>query len=78
MNLAPLNGVSKGWRQLIVQPNGEIDRHTYTFCTLERLCEGLRRRDLFVSPKSAIYSAWYDSARQCNAGGVEPNCYGVG
>lgn len=50
MNLAPLNGISKGWQQLVVQPNGEIDRRAYTFCTLERLCEGLRRRDLFVSP----------------------------
>lgn len=50
MNAAPLSGVSKGWLQLIVQSNGEIDRRAYTFCTLERLCEALRHRDLFVTP----------------------------
>ncbi|WP_445302281.1 Tn3 family transposase [Microcoleus sp. F4-D5] len=27
-----------------------IDRRAYTFCTLERLCEGLRRRELFITP----------------------------
>lgn len=43
MDTAPLNGITKGWLQLIVQPNADIDRRAYTFCTLERLCEGLRR-----------------------------------
>jgi TnpA family transposase len=50
MDTAPLNGITKGWLQLIVQPNAEIDRRAYTFCTLERLCEGLRRRELFITP----------------------------
>lgn len=50
MDTAPLNGITKGWLQLIVQPNADIDRRAYTFCTLERLCEGLRRRELFITP----------------------------
>ena len=50
MDAAPLNGISKGWLKLIVQENTEIDRRAYTFCTLERLCDGLRRRELFISP----------------------------
>ncbi|MEA5516760.1 Tn3 family transposase, partial [Nodularia sp. UHCC 0506] len=50
MDNAPLNGITKGWLQLIVQPNADIDRRAYTFCTLERLCEGLRRRELFITP----------------------------
>ena len=50
MDAAPLDGISKGWLKLLVQENTEIDRRAYTFCTLERLCEGLRRRELFISP----------------------------
>lgn len=50
MDAAPLNGITKGWLQLIVQPNADIDRRAYTFCTLERLCEGLRHRELFITP----------------------------
>ena len=50
MDTAPLNGISKGWLKLIVQENTEIDRRAYTFCTLEGLCDGLRRRELFITP----------------------------
>jgi TnpA family transposase len=35
-------------RRLVVGADGEVDRHAYTFCVLERLRAGLRRRDLFV------------------------------
>lgn len=47
---APLNIVTKGWHRWVCLPNGEIDRRAYTFCVLEQLVEGLRRRDLYVSP----------------------------
>ena len=33
----------------MVTPDGSIDRRAYTFCVLEKLLEGLRRRALFVS-----------------------------
>ena len=32
----------------MIGPEGRIDRQFYTFCVLERLQDGLRRRDLFV------------------------------
>jgi hypothetical protein len=32
----------------VIGPEGRIDRQLYTFCVLERLQDGLRRRDLFV------------------------------
>ena len=41
--------MDKKWANWIVDENGIIDRRAYTFCVLEKLLEGLRRRDLFVS-----------------------------
>ncbi len=49
MNAAPLKIVDKKWAALVVASDGTIDRRAYTFCVLEKLLEGLRRRDLFVS-----------------------------
>lgn len=40
-----------GWSLWICPSEGEINRQAYTFCVLEKLVEGLRRRDLFVSPR---------------------------
>jgi TnpA family transposase len=50
MKDAPLTVVNKGWSRWVCPSEGEIDRRAYTFCVLEKLVEGLRRRDLFVSP----------------------------
>jgi hypothetical protein len=40
--------MTPAWKRVIIGPEGRIDRHLYTFCVLERLQDGLRRRDLFV------------------------------
>ncbi len=49
MDAAPLKIVDKKWAGWVIDENGSIDRRAYTFCVLEKLLEGLRRRDLFVS-----------------------------
>ena len=47
---APLDGVPSAWRRLVKPPReAEVDRRAYTLCTLERLQDNLRRRDVFVS-----------------------------
>src|SRR5258708_6021723 len=38
------------WQKLVIQPDGVMDRRFYTFCALERLQDGLSRRDIFVNP----------------------------
>ena len=50
MTPAPLAIVSKGWLRWVCSTAGEIDRRAYTFCVLEQLMNGLRCRDLYVSP----------------------------
>ncbi len=50
MKDAPLTIVSKGWSRWVCPAEGEIDRQAYTFCILEQLVNGLRCRDVFVSP----------------------------
>lgn len=82
MDAAPLNGITRGWLQLIVQPNTDIDRRAYTFCTLERLCEGLRRRELFLSPSirwgnphaKLLQGSYWESVRPqvCRALNLQP------
>jgi TnpA family transposase len=47
---APLEIVTKGWRNYVVGDNGDLDKKAYVFCCLDRLRSALRRRDLFVSP----------------------------
>jgi hypothetical protein len=42
---APREVLSRGWRQLVEQPDGSLDRKFYTFCVLERLHDGLQRQD---------------------------------
>ena len=50
MSQAPLEGVPSAWRRLVKPPRqAEVDRQAYTLCTLERLQDSLRRRDVFVS-----------------------------
>ena len=50
MEAAPLSAIGKSWVRWVVSSKGQIDRRAYTFCIIERLVEGLRRRDLFLSP----------------------------
>ncbi|MGB3613020.1 MAG: Tn3 family transposase, partial [Elainellaceae cyanobacterium] len=50
MTLAPLAIVSKGWLRWVCPTAGEVNRRAYTFCVLEQLMNGLRCRDLYVSP----------------------------
>lgn len=50
MRHAPLEGVPSAWRRLVKPPRqADVDRRAYTLCTLERLQESLRRRDVLVS-----------------------------
>ena len=50
MQHAPLDGVPSAWRRLVKPPRAtEVDRRAYTLCTLERLQDHLRRRDVFVT-----------------------------
>lgn len=64
MDAALLNGITKGWLQLITPPNTGIDRRAYTFCTLERLCERLRRNENFllvpISVEVMQRNPWYN------------------
>ncbi len=47
---APREIVSKAWQRHVVQGDGGIDAHAYTFCVLDELQTALRRRDVFVAP----------------------------
>lgn len=46
---APMQVVTRGWRQYILNEGG-FDRKAYVFCCLDRVRSALRRRDIFVSP----------------------------
>ncbi len=46
---APLAGMSRPWKRLVLGEPEPVNRCFYTFCLLERLRDGLRRRDLFVT-----------------------------
>lgn len=48
MSQAPQSLLTPAWKRVVIGPEGRIDRQLYTFCVLERLQDGLRRRDLFV------------------------------
>ena len=48
MSQAPLDLLPRPGERVVIGPDGRIDRRLYTFCVLERLQDGLRRRDLFV------------------------------
>ncbi len=50
MRQAPLDVVSRPWRRFVLGNKRSVDRRYYTFCTLERLQDALRRRDVFVLP----------------------------
>ena len=48
MSQAPQALLTPAWKRVVIGPEGRVDRRLYTFCVLERLQDGLRRRDLFV------------------------------
>ncbi len=48
MSQAPQALMTPAWKRVVIDSEGRIDRHLYTFCVLERLQDGLKRRDLFV------------------------------
>jgi len=50
MREAPLGVVNRPWRRLVLTQDHHVERRAYTFCTLERLQDGLRRREVFVAP----------------------------
>jgi len=54
---APRGVITRDWRSLVVDADNRIDRHGYTFCALDRLRDGLRRHDVFVTPSER----WADS-----------------
>lgn len=45
---APPAVVSRSWRRFVYGARGSVDERYYTFCTLDRLQDGMRRRDVFV------------------------------
>ena len=48
MSQAPRDLLTPAWKRVVIGPEHQFDRRLYTFCVLERLQDGLRRRDLFV------------------------------
>ena len=50
LSRAPLGHLPRSWRREVIGPDRQIDRRAYTVCVLERLQDGLRRRDVFVRP----------------------------
>ena len=45
---APLDVVDAGWKRLVIDKTGRVSQPAYTLCLLERLQDGLRRRDIYV------------------------------
>jgi hypothetical protein len=50
MQVAPMQIVNKLWRRYVIGKDEKIDRRFYTFCTLVRLQDSLKRRDIFIVP----------------------------
>jgi hypothetical protein len=44
----PLDIVTKPWRRIVFNKDGEVTRRGYMLCFLDRLQDGLRRRDVYV------------------------------
>jgi hypothetical protein len=71
MSEAPREVVNRAWQKLVIHPDGALDRRFYTFCVLERLQDGLARRDIFVNPSERwcnpraklLHGAGWDSLR---------------
>ncbi len=48
LSQAPSDVVPRAWRRFVIGQDQTIDRRAYTLCVLQRLQDGLRRRDVFV------------------------------
>ncbi len=48
LKAAPIGMVTKAWRRLVFDKDGQINRRGYTLCVMDRLQDALRRRDVFV------------------------------
>ena len=48
MHHAPVEGLPRAWRRVILNDAKQVERQAYTVCVAERLHESLRRRDVFV------------------------------
>ncbi|WP_133138078.1 Tn3 family transposase [Legionella rowbothamii] len=44
----PLEIITKSWKRLVFDPDGNITKQGYILCFLEKLQDSLRRRDLYV------------------------------
>jgi hypothetical protein len=56
MEEAPLSVVTKNWQKLVLSKDAP-DSRFYTLCALERLQDGLHRRDIFLA-KSERWAKW--------------------
>lgn len=52
---APISIISKPWRRLVYDKEGRINKKGYVLCLLEKLQDGLRRRDIYI-PQSDRWS----------------------
>jgi TnpA family transposase len=50
MDKAPTEVLNAAWKKLVMPADHTIDRRFYTFCVLERLQDGLSRRDVYATP----------------------------
>lgn len=50
MQKAPLQIVNKPWHRYVIGKDKKVDRRFYTFCTLVRLQDSLKRREVFIVP----------------------------
>jgi TnpA family transposase len=46
----PRDIITKPWQHHVLQEDGTVDFHAYTFCVLDELQTALKRRDVFVAP----------------------------
>jgi hypothetical protein len=46
----PLGVVTPAWKPHVQPDNGPVDAKAYVFCTLDRLRQALKRRDVFTVP----------------------------
>ncbi len=53
----PTRFVPRAWQRLVEPDSGHIDRAAYTMCALEQLRDGLRRRDVYVTPSERFADA---------------------
>lgn len=68
----PTRFVPRPWQRLVEPDSGRVDRAAYTMCALEELRDGLRRRDVYVTPSerfadarsSLLGDAGWDASRE--------------